>query len=99
MPIKIVEISKEIDIFSVGMEFSVLIQLTVMSSLLLLQQYPACLLRLILMVCEMGGKYPYSSCFVGYTLIQLLFRRSLIESLILTASSHNSGFLLQTRKA
>ena len=36
-----------------------------MSSSLLLQQCPACLICLILIVFEMDGKCPYSSCFVG----------------------------------
>ena len=31
----------------------------------LLQQRPACLVRLIWMVLEMGGRWPYSCCFVG----------------------------------
>ena len=36
-----------------------------MSSFLLLQQCSACLVRLIWMVFEMGGRWPYSCCFVG----------------------------------
>ena len=36
-----------------------------MSSSLLLQQYPACLVRLILIVFVMCCKWPYSCCFVG----------------------------------
>ena len=36
-----------------------------MSSSLLLQQCPACLVRLIWMVLEMGGWWPYCCCFVG----------------------------------
>ena len=36
-----------------------------MSSSYLLQQSPACLVRLIWMVFEMGGRWPYSCCFVG----------------------------------
>ena len=35
-----------------------------MSSSLLLQQCPACLVRLTLIVFEMGGRWPYSWCFV-----------------------------------
>ena len=35
-----------------------------MSSSLLLQYYPACLVRLIWTVFVMGGKWPYSCCFV-----------------------------------
>ena len=36
-----------------------------MSSSLLLQQCPACLVCLTWVVCKMGGKWPYSFCFVG----------------------------------
>ena len=35
-----------------------------MSSFLLLQQCPACLVRLILIVFVMGGRWPYSCCFI-----------------------------------
>ena len=35
------------------------------SSSLLFQQCPACLIRLIWIVFVMGGKWPYSYCFVG----------------------------------
>ena len=38
---------------------------TLMSLSLHLQQCPACLVRLILIVFVMGGRWPYSSCFVG----------------------------------
>ena len=37
---------------------------SVTSSFLLLQQYPVCLVRLILIVFEMGCRWPYSCCFV-----------------------------------
>ena len=36
-----------------------------MSSSLLLQQYPACLVRLTWIVFVMGGRWPYSWCLVG----------------------------------
>ena len=36
-----------------------------MSSSLLLQQCPACLVRQTWMVFVMGGRWPYSCCFVG----------------------------------
>ena len=36
-----------------------------MSSSLLLQQCPACLVRLTCIVFVMGGKWPYSWCLVG----------------------------------
>ena len=36
-----------------------------MSTSLLLQQYPACLIRLTWIVFMMGGWWPYSRCFVG----------------------------------
>ena len=35
-----------------------------MSSSLFLQDRPGCLVRLILMVFEIGGRWPYSCCFV-----------------------------------
>ena len=38
---------------------------SLMSSSLLLQQCPACLVRLIMIVFVMGGRWPYSWCFVG----------------------------------
>ena len=38
---------------------------SLMSSSLLLQQCPACLVRLTCIVFEMGGRWPYSWCFVG----------------------------------
>ena len=37
-----------------------------MCSSLLLQQCPACVFRLIWMVFEMGGRWPYICCFLGY---------------------------------
>ena len=39
--------------------------ISLMSSSLLLQQYPACLVRLTWIVFVMGGKWPYSCCFAG----------------------------------
>ena len=36
-----------------------------MSSSLLLQHYPACLVCLTWIVFMMGGRWPYSLCFVG----------------------------------
>ena len=42
-----------------------------MSSSLLLQQCPVCLVRLTLIVFVMGGKWPYSRCFVGHCLHDL----------------------------
>ena len=38
---------------------------SLMSSSLLLQQCPACLVRLIWIVFEIGGRWPYSWCLVG----------------------------------
>ena len=38
---------------------------SLMSSSLLFQQCPVCLVRLIWIVFLMGGKWPYSCCFVG----------------------------------
>ena len=40
-------------------------------SFLLRQQCPACLVRLILIVFVMGGRWPYSRCFVGCCLQDL----------------------------
>ena len=40
-------------------------KLPLMSSSLLLQQCPACLVRLTWIVFVMGGRWPYSWCFVG----------------------------------
>ena len=44
---------------------------SLMSSSLLLQQCPACLVRLILIIFVMGGRWPYSCCFVGFYLQDL----------------------------
>ena len=41
---------------------------SLMSSYLLLQLCPACLVRLTLIVSVMGGRWPYSCCFVRYCL-------------------------------
>ena len=45
---------------------------SLMSSSLLLQQCPACLVRLTLIVFVMGGRWPYSWCFVGCCLQEQL---------------------------
>ena len=42
-----------------------------MSTSLLLQQCPACLVCLTLIVFVMGGKWPYSCCFMGCCLQDL----------------------------
>ena len=39
--------------------------ISLMSSSLLLQQCPACLIRLAWIVSVMGGRWPYSWCLVG----------------------------------
>ena len=44
---------------------------SLMSSSLLLKQCPACLVRLTWIVFVMGGKWPYSWCFVGCCLHDL----------------------------
>ena len=44
---------------------------SLMSSSLLLQQCPACLVRLTWIVFVMGGRWPYSCCFVGCCLQDL----------------------------
>ena len=52
-----------------------------MSSSLLLQQCRACLVRLILIVFVMGGRWPYSCCFVGCCALDLfrIARSILVE--------------------
>ena len=44
---------------------------SLMSSSLLLQQCPACLVRLTWIVFVMGGRWPYSWCYVGCCLLDL----------------------------
>ena len=44
---------------------------SLMSLSLLLQQCPACLVRLILIVFVMGGRWPYNCCFVRCCLQEL----------------------------
>ena len=44
---------------------------SLMSSFLLLRQCPACLVRLTWIVFVMGGRWPYSCCFVGCCLQDL----------------------------
>ena len=53
---------------------------SLMSSSLLLQQCPACLVRLTWIVFVMGGRWPYSYCFVGCCLQDLfnIARRILV---------------------
>ena len=41
--------------------------MSLMSSSLLLQQCPACLVRLTWIVFVMGGRWPYNCCFVEYS--------------------------------
>ena len=54
---------------------------SLMNSSLLLQQCPTRLVRLILIVFVMGGKWPYSCCFVGCCLQDLfnIARRILVK--------------------
>ena len=56
---------------------------SLMSSSLLLQQCPTCLVRLTWIVFVMGGRWPYSWCFVGCCL-QNLF--NIARSIILAAN-------------
>ena len=44
---------------------------SLMNSSLLLQQFPACLVRLTSIVFMMGGRWQYSCCFVGCCLQEL----------------------------
>ena len=46
---------------------------SLMNSSLLLQQSPACLVLLILIVFVIGSKWPYSCCFVGCSLQDLFY--------------------------
>ena len=56
---------------------------SLMSSYLLLQQCPACLVSLIWMVFEMDGRWPYSYCFVGCCFQDLLsIARSILAQLL-----------------
>ena len=56
---------------------------SLMSSSLLLQQCPACLVGLILIVFVMGGRWPYSCCFVGCCLQDLVnIARSILVYLL-----------------
>ena len=48
----------------VSQHWHVHVRMSLLSSSLLLQQYPACLVHLIWMVFKMGGRWPYNSCFV-----------------------------------
>ena len=53
---------------------------SLMSSSLLLQQCPACLVRLTWIVFVMGGRWPYSVCLVGCCLQDLFnIARSILE--------------------
>ena len=53
-----------------------------MSSSLLLQQCPACLVRLTWIVFVIGGRWPYSWCLVGYCRQDLFkFARSILVQL------------------
>ena len=55
---------------------------SLVSSSLLLQQCPACLVRLILIVFVMGGRWPYSWCFLGCCLQDLFnISRSILVQL------------------
>ena len=53
---------------------------SLMSSSLFLQQWPACLVRLVWIVFVMGGRWPYSWCFVGCCLQDLFnIARNILE--------------------
>ena len=55
---------------------------SLMNTSLLLQQCPACLVRLTLMVFVMGGRWSYSCCFVGCCLQELINIVSVDETLL-----------------
>ena len=63
-----------------------------MSSSLLLMQCPACLVRLTLIVFVMGGRWPYSCCFVGCCL-QDLFNVGCSILVLLPSSFFSSRFV------
>ena len=65
---------------------------SLLSSSLLLQQCPACLVRLTWIVFVMEGRWPYSWCFVGCYLQDLF----MIDIYIYIYISRNSDFLIQT---
>ena len=62
------------------------------SSSLLLQQCPACLVRLILIVFVMGGRWPYNCCFVG-CFLQDLFNIARSILVLLPSSFFSIRFL------
>ena len=62
---------------------------------LLLQRYPTCLVRLILMICERVCKWPYSCCFVGCC-FQDLFRTAR-NILVLFPSSFFFAYFVSVR--
>ena len=55
-----------------------------MSSSLLFQQCPACLVRLIWIVFVMGGRWPYSCCFVRCCFQDLLVNHDKHGNLLIT---------------
>ena len=57
-----------------------------MSSSLLLQQCPACLVRLTWIVFVKGGRWPYSWCLVGFC------RQDLFNIARMSCSSYVDGF-------
>ena len=65
---------------------------SLMSSSLLLQQCPACLVRLTWIVFVMGGRWPYSCCFVGCCL-QDLFNVAGSILVLLPSSFFSSRFV------
>ena len=70
---------------------------SLMSSSLLLQQCPACLVRLTWIVFVMGGKWPYSWCFAGCCLQDLFNIARII--LVQLPSSFFSGRLVSVQVA
>ena len=58
-------------------------RMSLMSSSLLLQQYPACLACLFWMILEMGGRWPYGCCFVGCCFQDLFYiARSILVKIL-----------------
>ena len=65
--------------------------LSLMNSSLLLQQRPPCLVRLTWIVFVMGGRWPYSCCFVGFCCQDLfnIARKICIYTKVSKVGEHN----------
>ena len=68
---------------------------SLMSSSLLLQQCPACLVRLTWIVFVMGGRWPYSWCFVGCCLQAANNIEQVLE--VWYSMTHNGWYAIKTK--